>query len=226
LVEILRSTDGVKTKGGIIIGFNDDVNYAEGDNAWNADLQVVSGVVERMPAKLYYNTKDPHSMLWETDMELQVGDMVWGSIMEFSNAQEILCEGRLYKLIPYADIYVAKRQKGMGVLSFDKVIVLNGYVLCQTVNRTKLSDLDFISEGQIDTSKCAVSYVGRPNKSYKTKSYCDIIDIKKGDTILLQPRTSFQYLERKSYLSSFEDDELFIVVPRRKILAVLERENG
>ena len=216
LVEMTYCTDGVKTKGGIIVGFNKDVLYAEGEDAHNADLQEVSGIVTRVPEKLYFNPKDPNSMLWETDMELQVGDLVWFGIMESSNAQEILCEGRLYKIIPYADIIVARRRT--------EVIVLNGYALCQTVNRQKISDLDVISEESIDTTRCIVRYVGKPNKRYKVKNHIDHKDLKPGDVVLLQPRTSFWYLERKRYLANFNGDELYIVVPRRKIVMVIDRD--
>jgi len=215
LIEMVFSSDGVKTKSGIIVGFNKDVNYAEGSDSHDANLQEVWGVVARAPEKLYYNEDDPDSMEWECDMELEVGDKVWGGIIEFANAQEILCEDKLYKLIPYADLYVAKRG--------DKVIPLNGYILCQTVKCRKMSDLDYFSEMYVDQTRCIVKYVGKPNKRYKSDNMVDFADLRPEDEIVLVPRTPFQFLERKTYMSAFNGDNLYIVLPRRKVSMVLNR---
>ena len=215
LVEMVFSSDGVKTKSGIIVGFNKDVNYAEGSDAHDANLQEVWGVVARAPEKLYYNEDDPDSMEWECDMELEVGDKVWGGIIEFANAQEILCEDKLYKLIPYADLYVAKRG--------EQVIPLNGYILCQTVKCRKMSDLDYFSEMYVDQTRCIVKYVGKPNKRYKSDNMVDFADLRPEDEIVLVPRTPFQFLERKTYMSAFNGDNLYIVLPRRKVSMVLNR---
>ena len=233
LIEMVFSSDGVKTKSGIIVGFNKDVNYAEGSDAHDANLQEVWGVVARAPEKLYYNEDDPDSMEWECDMELEVGDKVWGGIMEFANAQEILCEDKLYKLIPYADLYVAKREtwvKRPDPAGYDverwggeEIIPLNGYILCQTVKCRKMSDLDYFSEMYVDQTRCIVKYVGKPNKRYKSDNKVDFADLRPEDEIVLVPRTPFQFLERKTYMSAFNGDNLYIVLPRRKVSFVLNR---
>lgn len=226
LVEVTQSNDGKTTKSGIIVGLEHRHNYD--NNAQNADMQECWGRVAQVPSELYYNEDDPKSMDYETEMELVEDDLVWGGILEFNNAPCIMCKGRDYRLIPYADLYVAKRECWVDKWSgkkATKVIVLNGLTLCQSINRTKISELDFISEGQIDASKVVVRYVGEPNKRYKNKSYVDHQDVREGDVVLLQPRTSMQYLERKSYFSNFNGDELYLVIPRRKIVAVIERES-
>lgn len=235
IVEVPYSTEGATTKGGIVVGFNRHLNYAEGTNLHSADMQECWGVVYKCPQKLYFNTGDPNSMNWETDMELQEGDMVWFSIMESANAHHIECEGKLYKIIPYADCYVAKRHhptvplhKAMayfgGADPWNDVIPLNGYVLCQTVNLKKISDLDVVSEDTIDKSRVIVRHIGSINKQYKTSGYKDHTDLMPGDEVLLEPRTPFLYLERKGYMARFDGDNLYIVVSRRKILAVLNRK--
>jgi len=110
LIEMVHTSEGAKSKGGVIIGFNLDTTYAEEDNSWVADLAECYGLVHKVPKALYFNPDDPLSMDWETDMELQVSDMVWFSIMESKNSPEIICEKTLYKSVPYADCYVAKRR--------------------------------------------------------------------------------------------------------------------
>jgi len=233
IVEIPYSTEGAKTKGGIIVGFNKDILYAEGDDAHNADLQEVWGIVYKCPEKLYYDEKDSESMPWETEMELWWGDRVWFGLIESANAQEILCEGKTYKILPYQDLYVAKRSfPGAeihhpnyfgGTDPYYEVIPLNGYVLCQTTNLKKMSDLDVISEDKIDKSRAIVRFVGTPNKRYKTKGYSDIEDLQPGDEVMLEARTPLLFLERKKYMASFAGDNLYIILPRRKIIAVINR---
>ena len=217
LVKTIYSSEGAKTKGGVIVGFNTDTVYAEGDNSWAADMQEVSGIVERVPEKLYFNDDkdDINSMEWECDMELKKGDEVWYGLIEATNSYEILCEGNLYKLIPYADIYVAKRDK--------EVIPLNGYILMQTTHRTKISELDYLSEDKVDNTKGIVKFVGKPNKRYRDEAYADFVDLRKDDIVVVSPRTPFLFLERKSYMARFDGDNLYVVMPRRKILSVLNR---
>jgi hypothetical protein len=172
--------------------------------------------VAKVPEKLYFNPEDPKSSDYETEMELEVNNIVWFSILESANALEILVEDKLYKVMPYSDIYCVKRG--------DEVIVLNGLCLCQTVTHKKISELDFISESRIDMSKCVVKFIGKPNKRYKNENYVDHQDLKVDDLVLLQPRTPIQFLERKVWMAKFNGDELYIIVPRRKIVAVLNRQ--
>jgi hypothetical protein len=229
LVEMVQSNDYRKSKGGIIVGLVERVIDTADDSNIAADLEEVWGVVAKVPTQLDFTTMD-----WETEMELRVGDQCYFGIIEAHNAIEIVCEDKLYKLLPYSDIYVAKRypkmtptdvldeyKKGNGVYFPSKVIVLNGYILAQTINRTKIHELDVVSEDQIDTTKCVIKYIGKPNKSYKNANFVDIPNLKVDDVVMLAPRTPFQYLERKTYLSSFNGDNLYIVIPRRKIIMVL-----
>jgi hypothetical protein len=216
LVEMVQSNDYRKSQGGIIVGLAERVVYAEGNNSLAADLEEVWGVVAKVPTHLY-----PKSMDWETEMELQVNDVCYFGIIEAHNAIEIVCEDKLYKLIPYSDIYVAKRYVMENSIPEPKTIVLNGYVLAQTINRTKIHELDVVSEDQIDTTKCVIKYIGKPNKSYKNASFVDIPNLEVDDVVMLAPRTPLQFLERKKYISSFQGEELFIVVPRRKIIMIL-----
>jgi hypothetical protein len=216
VVEVSYSNENAKTKAGIVVGFDKDKVFAEGNEVHAADLMEVYGTVAKVPEKLYFNPEDPKSPDYETEMELEVNNIVWFSILESANALEILVEDKLYKVMPYSDIYCVKRG--------DEVIVLNGLCLCQTVTHKKISELDFISESRIDMSKCVVKFIGKPNKRYKNENYVDHQDLKVDDLVLLQPRTPIPFLERKAYMAKFNGDELYIIVPRRKIVAVLNRQ--
>jgi len=41
---------------------------------------------------------------------LEVDDMVWYSVLEAKNSVQLICDGVLYKSVPYQDCYVAKRK--------------------------------------------------------------------------------------------------------------------
>ncbi len=234
IVEMTYTNDGAKTKNGIVWGFNREILYAEGTDSHPADMQENHGLVYKCPQKLYYNESDPNSMEWETDMELQESDECFFSIMESANSHEVLCEGKTYKIIPYADCYVAKRRHNRDIIRtvIDKIsesdiydiIPLNGYVLCQTVNLKKLSELDVTSENKIDKTKAIIRYVGTCNRSYKIKSYIDHTDLQPGDEVLLERGTPFLFLERKDYAASFNGSELYLIIPRRKVVAVINRK--
>jgi len=128
-----------------------DEDYDDETTTHAADLAEVYGRVYKLPEKLTY-TEDGLGMQWDCDMELQVGDLVWFNTIESKNAVEIVCEDKLYKLIPYQDCYCAKRKqqlwKTISPLEFalhykgndpekvlkielEQVIMLNGYVLCE-----------------------------------------------------------------------------------------------
>lgn len=215
IVEMLYNSEGITTKGGIIIGFNKDVVYAEGEDSHAADLQEVCGRVWKAPDKLYFSPGKQGTMEWDTDMEIKEGDMVWFGLIEAHNAMELHCEGRVFKILPYSDLYVAKRG--------NEVICLNGYVLMQTVNKMRISDLDHISEKQIDKTKGVIRYVGKANRRYISKNFADHKDIREGDIVLLDPRARPFLLERKPYLAQFDGDNLYLVIQRRRIAMVLNR---
>jgi hypothetical protein len=228
LVESEITLEGAKTKGGIVVGFLEDTTFAEGDNALCADVCIPYGRVYRAPQKLYFNPKDEASMPWDTEVEVQKGDMIWFSIMESYNAVTFRVDGKYFKLIPYADSYVAKRigkiWRGMGgATGEDIVIPLNGYVLCEPMNLQKISDLDFISEDKIDTTKARVKYFGTPNRRYKDSTAVDFQDLRRDDVVLLAKGTPLMYLERKKYFAQFDGDNLYWVLQRRKIMAVINR---
>ena len=145
LVKQYYKSEGAKTKSGLIYGVNTDVNYSDADNPADgeshpADMAEVSNIVVKLPERLYFDEKDQNSMFWETDMELQIGDYVWSNPIDVLNAITLECEGELYKILMYQDLYCAKRIiKGGPFDSFD-IIMLNGYVLCEQVYKESLGE--------------------------------------------------------------------------------------
>jgi len=109
MVEMMHSSEGIKTKGGVILGHDTDIEFDSEETSHVADLAEVWARVYKLPDKLYYNKEDSHSMPWDCDMELRIGDLVWFNAMESKNAVEIVSEDKLYKLLPYQDMYCAKR---------------------------------------------------------------------------------------------------------------------
>ena len=71
------TNEGRTTEAGVIVGFNNDVQYAEGSGSHMADMAEVHGTVVKAPDKLYYSKDDPYSMSWKTEMMLKEGDEVW-----------------------------------------------------------------------------------------------------------------------------------------------------
>jgi hypothetical protein len=222
LCETYYTSEGAKTKAGIIYGVNTDLIYADADNpddhtSHAADMAEVSLIVTKLPQKLYFNPDDPNnSMPWETEMELQVGDVVWTDIMETSNAITLVCEGKMYKLLPYQDLYCAKRE--------DKVIMLNGYILCEQVKKKAISELDVTSCDLIDPTKGIVAYLGNSNKRYLQEDYVDFEDLRVGDEVLLDAHSGIFLLERQLYSSKFSNEKLYWVVSWKKISMVLNRK--
>ena len=235
LIEADLSNEGLKTKGGIIIGFLDDTTWEGDHEAHNADMCVNYGKVYATPSELYFNEDDENSMPWETEMELAQDDLVWFSIMESYNAVTFLCEDTYYKLIPYESIYAVKREcwrdKWKGE-KYTKIFTLNGYVLCKPIkHKVKVKPTyDKVTkqfgshyEERVDPTRGIISFTGTPNISYKQDSYVDHQDLKEGDEVLFAPRTPILYLERSLQYATFDKEQLHLVIPRRKIVAVLKR---
>ena len=227
---------GKKTKGGIIYGFDEDVQWEDETNSWEADIAQVSGYVYKIPKKLYYNKQDPNnSMPWDCDMDIQVGDEVWFPPMEARSATALECEGKYYKVIPYRDCIVVKRtfkyppvntEKYFGgVDPYVERIMLNGYVLLEPIRLKNKSSLAVSEEGEIDMTRGIIRYVGKINREYLNDNYTDFKELEVGDEILLSPNSPLWYLERKSYLSTFNNDKLYWVVQRRRIALVLSKNN-
>ena len=226
LLEMMHSSEGIKSKGGIIVGVLLDEDYDDETTTHAADLTEVYGKVYKLPEKLTYAE---NGMQWDCDMDLQVSDIVFFNVIESKNAVEIVCEDKLYKLIPYQDCYCAKRLGKIwrgygGATGEDVVVMLNGYVLCKPTYVQTDSPLA-VEDKKEDKTRGIIRFVGKPNRSYLNPNYVDFVDLHIGDLVLFNPNTPLFPLERKSALAQFDGNNLYNVVQRRRIAMVLSKNN-
>ena len=231
LCHMYYMSEGAKTRTGIIYGINTDLIYADSDNpdddsSHAADMVEVSLVVVKCPEKLYFNPEDEKSMPWETEMDIDEDDVIFTNTIEALNAVTLVCEGEYYKIIPYQDIYCAKRDiwvdKWVGTKK-TVVVMFNGYVLCSQIHKDSLSDLDVTSEDKIDTTRGIIEFLGEPNKRYLNPEVYDFLPLEKGDEVLFNKKSPPFLLERQKYSSKFDSEQLYWVIQRRNINAVLNR---
>jgi hypothetical protein len=233
LCEAFYQSEGAMTKSGIIYGINPELVYQDNDkttvDSHAANLAEVCLRVYKLPDRLYFNPDDvDKSMPWETENELQEEDLVFTNPIDALNAVSIVCEDKLYKLINYADIYCAKREIWVDKWSVPQkkktiVVMVNGYVLFVPKTKSSLSALDVTSQDKIDKTVGIVAFTGTPNKRYVNPEYSDFKDLQEGDEILFDKKYAFTYLERVKYASQFDDTQLYGVIQRRKINAVVNR---
>lgn len=203
----VESNEGRTTQGGIIIGFNLDVVYGEGTGSHAADAAEVHGVVFKCCDKLFYQKDDPYTMSWDTDIMIQEGDQVWFNYIVSTHTVTLDVDGEMYLLIPYGDLFVAKRG--------ETVIPLNGYVLLEEVKKEEVSFLYLAETDKMDQRRGIVRYVGEPNREYRVDAFSDDIDIAEGDMVQLRSGFTPYRLERQSYFADF--GEMLLVVQRRNI---------
>jgi hypothetical protein len=100
---------------------------------------------------------------------------------------------------------------------------VNGYVLCRPVMMPVLSHLDAVSGTQVDKTRGIIAFLSSPVKTYLRPEYSHIDDLRVGDEVLFDPKAANFLLERTESLATFNGNELYLVVNRRRIIAVLNR---
>lgn len=203
----------ITTPTGIKLDFNDDVLYAEGTDSHVANMSTVMGTIIKQPEKLYFNPHDANSMSWECeDIETEISDTVWSHPLNVRNADEVMVDGVVYQSWCAEDIFCAKRG--------DKVIPLNGHLIMEPVYKPKLSELDPLPP-ELDKERAIVRFCGTPNKRYRAKDVVDIIDVKPGDTAIIDKNTYIIWLERFAPNANFDNGKMYYCIQRKHILAVL-----
>lgn len=202
----------IRSKAGVLLNFNEDVLYGEGEGSHVADMAPVWGWVYKTPEGLYYNKFDTErSMGWKTSMPLQVGDKVWFHPLISKNCNQIQTEDALYKFIPFDDLFVGRRG--------DEVICLNGNVIIEPQKAPKVSEFDI--RDNWDNTKGVVKWVGEPVEEYLHPQVADMVGVKPGDLVMLERGTFVFYLERSQYNASFDGDKQYYVVQGRHIIAIV-----
>jgi hypothetical protein len=224
----MDSSKDLLTKSGIKINFNEDTLYSNEDgtdtSSHVADVAAITGTIEKQIDRLYFNRKDVmKTMSWETTVETQIGDVVWFHPLISKNCDEIDVEGVLYKVIPYDDLFVAKRRRWLNKFDGHKttdIIPLNGNVILATLQIPSLSDLDLIDK-DIDTTRGIVKWNGSNNTAYQTKGVGDIVGLKEGDLVVIEKNCYPFFLERSKWNATFDNGNQYFVIQKRHIQAVL-----
>jgi len=190
-----------------------------------------------VPPGLYYHKHSyshyqygGESMPWDCDMELQVGDTVVHTFMNRDDIVNIEVEdepGELYRMMPYDDIYVARRG--------DEVIPLNGYCLCEEVEKESMSDvLEIILcdkegdiEAPIDKTVGKIAYVGKPNRAYRGDGWERDLDgdmkVNVGDTVIKRRSDIHIRLEEDLHNKFFDSPVMYFIIQRKDIYGVKVR---
>lgn len=203
LVEV-KLNDNLKTKSGIIVGFNKDTLYSTDEtdrSSHPADVAEIHGYVKKIPEKLIFDKQSDYTMDWKTDIEIEVGDEVWFDYLDSLNTTII---NNHYLILPYQSLYVRRRGK--------KFLPLNGYCFFT------IPEVEEMGIKKKDFSQGIVYMTSKPNKEYIYDVWRDEIDIKKGDRVRFNAhKTQYPvYLERLKEIASFP--EMVVRAQRKDIL--------
>lgn len=203
----------IKSDNEIFIGnkkFILDNEYLELQNV------TVVGKVLAVPDELIYDRMDyPHSMEWDTPMELKVGDTVWCTYMSIKNSMNgddpKLINGN--PVIPYQSCIVAKRG--------NEVICLNGYLLVSPIKRDSFHGLlpSYISDNP-NLNVGYIHHIGTHNKDYFDNSFDDNIFVE-GDMICFENVNNLP-LEYETQ-RFFSDKELFRMQRRDIVCKIINK---
>ena len=208
----------LRSAGGVVLGFSDDIQYAEGKDNHIANVAKTHGRIVKIPANLCFEEKNPNRSAWRTQIEVEVGDEVWYSPLSATNCTEVFVEDKVYKMIRYGDLFVAKRK--------EEVICLNGYCIVEKVYKKSLGSLDSTSEQELDTTRGIVRFAGRPNPEYFNPKYTDDIDINVGDEVLFTKDNYPIPLEVFKYNSTFDNTGKQYWACQRRFMAYVLSENN
>lgn len=187
------------------------------------------GKVAKIPDKLKYaKHKKIPGMDWDTDIEIQVGDLVWADYYNLHHCPifRVLDDNsfRDYWIITYDCLIVAKRIRYETIITtipiqnetiYD-IIPLNGYCLFEQINEGLQSKFLELPK-EINKYKGIVKYTGSKNKNYNDTKWYDDIDIFPGDEVIY--RMDAECLLEDEQHQFFENENLRYE-QRRNILAV------
>jgi len=183
-------------------------------------VRIINRVVA-VPRNLKFST-DPQrfkTMEWDTEMELKYNDLVWINYLAGIKAIQVECEGKYYILIPYSQIYLARREKFIKTTNRmrETVIVLNGYVIIEPITE-KASDILDVAEKK-NMRVAHVRLLGRPNNKYKNPDLVEDNYIRTGDRVVMK-NVHHRKLESNVH-ARFNKD--FYVTQRPRILGILKK---
>lgn len=181
----------------------------------------IKGRIVSLPERLIYDTNNPRSLRWQTEMNLEVGDTVYYSYLSAMNAlsdedpRRVETSKNVQLFIRYDQIFAAERN--------GEVVVPNGMALIEPVkkyNGSRKIALPPRLRNKDSSVLGIVKYLGEPNKEYLDDEIKmpDDDSLKVGDTIVMD-RVSDIPLEYGFHKSIDEGSKLFRV-ERRLLIAV------
>jgi co-chaperonin GroES (HSP10) len=205
LVHVPHRNENTQTKSGL---------YVVGDQDYKPHLHAERwGYIYKLPPSLVYGQGREETMDWETTIEAEVGDTVWFGFRYAIYAKTYECDGDWYKVIPYSELHVVKRD---GV-----VIPLNGYILFEDYIPEMESKFQIVSNP--DKGYGIARYVGTENTDYILDVWKDNIEVNEGDHVLFENNTSCWKLE-EPFHATFSETTYF-VQHRKRVLAVIDDEH-
>lgn len=231
LIKLSRKSDELTLRGGTTIYI---------DNTFEEEKHIpVTGRVMAFPAKLYYNNQvgNSHSMPWDVDMEIRVGDDVIFYYMAAINCMGTLDnptgngkyfkdpDGGEYIMITYDNLFLARRDQ--------QIIPLNGYLILEPIEDEEfLRVKERFAKAKLTLPKnyvqiCAkegiVRFLGSPIREYRDRDkngelrFTDEgVDIRHGMRVMIRKAADLP-LEYDVH-ASLEERKRFLRVQRRYIL--------
>jgi len=170
-----------------------DIVLAGGE--WNEASRVVRfGKVVMKPERLVFRDKDNGEseglMEWDTDMEIEIGDLCYFGKIASANSEIVYVGDELYYLIPYSRLILAIRG--------EEIIMLNGYCLLEEViEKTRVRGLVLDFGDHVNKKMGVVTHVGNGNRSYFGSEAVDA-EIEVGDEVVFE-KNFFGYLEDDTF---------------------------
>lgn len=212
LVEVDEISE-VSEKRGVLLFLNTDKH--------NADNTIRSGIVRSLPHRFISRDDFGYGADWVNDIQIELEDQVWFTIVGSAESEKVVLNGKLYYIIPYKELILAKRDasKCCDNRSFEsvvedggklfEVVMLNGFCLVQPYMMPSNPHIKLPPKKSKD---CFVSFCGEQNTKYYKDAFYDDDRVAVGDDVRI---TAFRgYLEDDVHLS-FNGTEKYMVVQRR-----------
>lgn len=199
------SKENATTKGGIILGFNTETQYGEGQGSHVADFAPTEGDVVLLP--LIHSCGPDYYI----PNELKEGDHVWFSYRGWVEGVDVIAGEQKLLLVPYSHMIAATRG--------EDTIMLNGYVLLEEMMEEVEPTALYVPE-KVDKNRGIVRFLGGKRDYYDSR-FTDEIDIQVGDIVLLKRGGHNIPMERQPYLATFDNGTMYRRVKRRDIMAVI-----
>lgn len=170
----LNPTEDVVLDSGIIM-----CGYASSE--WNdAEAMPRFGEVIMMPNRLvemdFSNMHSANMMEWGTEIEVEVGDIVYFGAMIAANAESFIYEDTLYLLIPYSRIICRVRE--------DAVTPVNGYcLLSEKMDKQHAKGIITSHADKVNRRRGKITHVGRANDYYFGEDAVDA-EVEVGDEVV------------------------------------------